>query len=246
MTTVSNLIGLLEKMYCNWPVTKFLDSLYEFNNKGCESMKTKKTLSSNLMSALILISTVISTMAFASYANAVAAVPAIHNDFGVVAGIRSNSADYTANGYSGSSKNGLALGVIGFFEIGQMFQLRSGFIYSQHNYILSAAGLADVEYNMSYVDIPLTATYRFSEYAGAFAGPVVGLLATKECKTSGSTCTTGNNPDAMTLGAQIGATFKFAPQMGAEIYYEVVPSGFWKNNLTNSKAVGINFLVTFE
>jgi len=166
------------------------------------------------------------------------------NDFALALGIRSNSADSDNTGYSASTKTGVGIGAIGFFDIGQAFQLRSGFLYNQRNYTLTASGANDVELNMAYVDIPVTAMYKFADYAGVFAGPVLGFLASKECKP-GSACDT-NKVDGTMLGLQFGASFKFAPQMGGEIYYEMIPTTFWKDQLKNARTVGFNLLVTFE
>jgi hypothetical protein len=54
------------------------------------------------------------------------------------------------------------------------------------------------------------------------------------------------DPEGMSLGFQLGASFKFAPQLGAELYYEMVPSEFWKDYLKNGRSVGANLLITFE
>ncbi|PIS10658.1 MAG: hypothetical protein COT73_08295 [Bdellovibrio sp. CG10_big_fil_rev_8_21_14_0_10_47_8] len=166
-------------------------------------------------------------------------------DFAVAVGFRSNSADADVSGYTITSKTGYGLGAIGFFDVGNQLQVRSGFLYNQRNYTLTQTGVPDKDLNMSYVDIPVTAMYKFADYAGAFAGPVFGLLASKECKASGG-CSSVENPSSMVVGFQMGASFKFAPQMGGEIYYEIIPTKFWKNLAENARTVGANFLITFE
>jgi hypothetical protein len=172
------------------------------------------------------------------------------NDFAAAVGFRSNSADLVnpSSSLSVNSKTGLGLGVIGFFDIGNAFQIRSGFLYNQRNYQIAIAAPfnVDVDLNLAYIDIPITAMYKFADYAGAFAGPVVGLLASKECKASSGSCTLTKDPESMLLGLQFGASFKFASQLGAEIYYEAIPSEFWKDGLKNSRTVGANLLFTFE
>lgn len=167
------------------------------------------------------------------------------NDFAAAIGFRSNSADAVTAGATVNSKTGLGAGVIGFFDIANNFQLRSGFLYNQRNFSVTAAGL-DTDRNLAYVDIPVTGMYRFADYAGVFAGPVLGLLASKECKApSGATCPT-DNPQSSIFGIQFGVSFKFAPQLGGEVYYETVSGEFWKNGLENARTVGANLLFTFE
>lgn len=170
------------------------------------------------------------------------------NDFAAAVGFRSNSADLATSspGSSVSSKTGFGAGVIGFFDVASNVQVRSGFLYNQRNVTVSTTGSADADFNLAYVDIPVTAMYKFADYGGAFAGPVLGLLASKECKVSGSSCTTTKDPESTLLAFQFGASFKFAPQLGAEIYYEMVPSEYWKDYLKNGRTVGANLLFTFE
>lgn len=171
---------------------------------------------------------------------------AMANDFAAVLGLRSNSADAVTNGVSVNSKTSFGLGVLGFMDFNQGLQFRSGFLYNQRNYQTSV-GNAETDWNLAYVDIPVTLMYKFADYAGAFVGPVVSLLASKECKVSGATsCSFTKNPESLILPIQFGVNFKFAPQMGAELYYEMGTSEFWKDGLKNSRTVGANFLYTFE
>jgi len=165
------------------------------------------------------------------------------NDFAAAVGFRSNSADAVPVGADVTSKASFGAGVIGFFDLASQFQLRSGFLYNQRNFGIGATGGIDYDTNAAYVDIPVTAMYRFAEYAGIFAGPVAALLVSKECKAPGG-CTT--SPESMNIGLQFGASFKFASQLGAEVYYETLPSTFWKDYMKNARAVGVNLLFTFE
>lgn len=166
------------------------------------------------------------------------------NDFAAAVGFRSNSADAVTAGVDVSSKAGLSAGVIGFFDLASQFQIRSGFLYTQRNFEVGQSGGTKYETNFGYVDIPVTAMYRFADYAGAFLGPVLALNVSKDCKAPNG-CGT-ENPDSMSLGLQFGASFKFASQLGAEVYYETIPSTFWKDNLKDARAVGANLLFTFE
>ena len=169
---------------------------------------------------------------------------AMANDFAAVLGFRSNSADAVANGVNVNSKTSFGLGVLGFMDLNEALQFRSGFLYNQRNYQTSV-GTTETDLNIAYVDIPVTLMYKFADYAGVFAGPVVSLLVSKECKTTGG-CGNIKNPESMVLPIQFGVSFKFAPQMGAELYYEMTSSEFWKDSLKNSRTVGANFLYTFE
>lgn len=172
--------------------------------------------------------------------------PAMANDFAVALGFRSNSADAVPTGASVSSMTGFGAGVIGYFDLADSFQGRVGFLYNQKNVKLEAGG-ESLELTANYVDIPVTAMYKFADYAGAFAGPVLGLRAGKECKaTAGTTCSGLKDPEGSVFGFQFGAMFKFMPQLGGEVYYEMIPSEYWKDGLKNLRTVGANLLITFE
>lgn len=164
-----------------------------------------------------------------------------YSDFGVVLGVRSNSADAVTTGDSVSSATSFGAGVEGFFEIAPQFAIRTGFIYNQRKFSLTEGSNPASDVTLSYIDIPITAEYKFADYAGAFAGPVLGLLASKD--KSGSWT---KNPSSTLLGLQLGVSFKFAPQLGAEVYYEIVPAKFADPYLESAKTVGANLLITFE
>ncbi len=169
------------------------------------------------------------------------------SDFAVALGMRSNSAEAVPTGYSSTSMTGLGGGVIGFFDLAPSVQGRIGFLYNQRNTKIGISG-NEYELTANYLDIPVTAMYKFADYAGIFAGPVIGLAAGKTCTASGvaASCAGIKDPESSIFGLQFGASFKFAPQVGAEIYYELVSSEYWKDLAKNMKTVGLNLLITFE
>lgn len=170
---------------------------------------------------------------------------AMANDFAAVLGFRSNSAEHDSAAVSVGTKTSFGAGVLGFFDMSESIQVRSGFIYNQRHYT-AKVGTFETDYNLAYADIPVTLMYKFADYGGAFIGPVLSLLASKECKNSAPSCTFTKDPTSMIVPIQFGVSFKFAPQLGAEIYYEMISGELWENGLKNSKTVGANLLVTFE
>ena len=176
------------------------------------------------------------------------AASAYAGDFAVALGYRSNSADAVPSGWSSSSMAGYGVGAVGFFDFAPNWQARVGFLYNQRNTKISnAAGTGDLQLTANYLDIPVTAMYRFADYGGVFLGPVIGLGAGQSCSASGTASCAGlKNPESSIFGYQFGASFKFAPQLGAEIYYEAIPSEYWKDAEKNMKTVGLNLLITFE
>lgn len=174
------------------------------------------------------------------------AATASASDFAVVLGARSNSADADVTGLTVDSKTGMGIGVLGFFDLAGAVQGRMGMIINQRNFTLKSSSTYSNDLNTTYMDIPLTVNYKFVDYAGVFAGPVASLLAAKSQSANVSSFELSKSPESFNLGFQFGASFKFAPQLGAELYYESIPSTIWKEGVKDVKTVGLNFLMTFE
>jgi hypothetical protein len=179
------------------------------------------------------------------------AVGAQAQDFALSAGFRNTSASAdtapTGTTYSISAKNGFQLGGIGFFPLNEQVFLRSGLLYTQRFVEFSSTTgtiVTKTDVELSYIDIPATVMYKFSDYGGVFGGVVVGLNQSKDCKTSTtSTNCTGTNSSITPI--TLGLSFKFAPNMGGEFSYEST-SGSLATSVTEAKSIGINFLVFFE
>jgi hypothetical protein len=170
------------------------------------------------------------------------------NDFAALIGARTNSWDYApaTTGISGSGSTGFQAGVLGFLNLTPVLQLRSGFIYTQRIFSITNTGV-ETDYTLTYFDVPLTLKYMFSEYGGVFFGPNLALGAGKSC-TGGNACTTDGVKSSL-VGMQLGASFKFAPQLGAELYYELTSGDIMASNGTSgkdAKSIVANLLFTFE
>ena len=161
-------------------------------------------------------------------------------DLGVVVGARADSADATTKGYTDAGKTNFQIGAIAKFDLKDAWQIRSGFIYTQRNYTLQN-GTTDIgDLKFTYFEIPVGLLYKFSDFGGAFIGPSLDFNVSKTCP--GGACT---GVSGMPIGMQVGASFKFAPQMGAEIYYETLSSKL-ADEAEAPKAVVVNFMVTFD
>ncbi len=180
-------------------------------------------------------------------------VSAFANDFAAVLGFRTNSWDtsVTSTTSSGSGKAGLQAGVLGFIDLAQAVALRTGFLYTQRKYSVTV-GTSTTDFDFAYFDVPATVMYKFSEYGGIFGGAVLALNASKSCTVSSGTCDT-NGVKSSLIGLQFGASFKFAPQMGAELYYEMISGDAYSSTSGTTTSVGkdpksvvANLLITFE
>lgn len=167
------------------------------------------------------------------------------SDFAVVAGARMNNGSAGTSGLSISGKTAFQIGVQGFFDINEKLIFRSGFLYAQRYFGYTSSGLTG-ELNYTYFDIPATLMYQFADYGGIFGGVHLGLKSSASCTVSGGTCTITKDPKSMITPLVFGASFKFAPQMGAEFYYEMTSGDLHENTVKDANAVVLNFLYTFE
>ena len=169
-------------------------------------------------------------------------------DFGIEAGVRSQSGDTPASsGLTTVSRTNFELGGVGQFPLSGAFQIRSGLKYSQRSLDLKVVSSSSTgSLTLTYFDIPVQGLYKFEDYGAVFAGPVVSFILDKKCDLgNGATCDL-SKAKSLLIPLQIGATFKFMPQMGATIFYETIPGDVVTDIYTNSRAIGANFLFTFD
>jgi hypothetical protein len=167
------------------------------------------------------------------------------NEFALLAGIRSNSAETDLNSASVSSRTGYQGGALLNLEYYPAWSLRTGILLASRQVSLGPTLQGQVELNFSYVDIPATFLYQFSSMGGIFAGPVLSFNQSKETSCSLTATCSARDVKSVIYPLQMGVQFRFASQMGAELYYEYV-SGEIATNLSNMKTVGANFLLFFE
>jgi hypothetical protein len=162
-------------------------------------------------------------------------------DVGFVVGIRADSADTEVTGAQVSGQNSVHFGAILKTELTETLGLRLGMLYvpRQYEYQVNQNSSSEV-YKFTYFELPVGILYRFSEAGGVFIGPTFGFGLDKSCASN--PCQ-GVSNSLTTM--QVGASFKFAPQFGVEIFYETGMSNI-TSQLKQQRAVGANLMVTFE
>lgn len=167
------------------------------------------------------------------------------NQFGVAAGLHTNSADSGTTGTSVDSKTSFQVGGLGIFDTGSLFGIRAGFFYTQRNFDFSTL-TADGDVKLTYFDVPVTALFKFNEWGGAFIGPVFALNVADSCTISVGSCDA--DPKSLNVGLQLGATYRFAPFVGAEVYYELLPGSLSSDSsgFKDYKSIGANLVVYFD
>lgn len=167
------------------------------------------------------------------------------NEFALLGGLRSGSAETSLNNASVSSKTSYQAGALATLELMDPWFLRTGIIIAGRQVTVGPTNQGNVDLNFTYVDIPATILFRFTDIAGVFAGPVIAFNQGKEMTCSGAGTCGAQNVDSVIYPWQLGVSFRFASQMGGELYYEYHSGGLDKN-VSNLKTVGANILVYFE
>lgn len=171
-------------------------------------------------------------------AGAVMAKPVM--DMGIVAGYRLNDGDSTVQNVSIDSVGTFQIGGLAFLPLNDNFFVRTGFIYAQRHFEAKDAGGTKSDAEFAHFDIPVTAMYKLGDLGGIFAGPGLSLKVSDDC--GGGDC---QGAKSTLLPITFGGHFKIAPQFAAEVFYEMV-SGKIADGLEDTRAVGINAIITFE
>lgn len=170
-------------------------------------------------------------------------------DFGLELGFRQQSGNIdNMTGVSAKSQVGYALGLTAFIPFQGPLGLRTGLSYTQRPLLIEAdAGSpGDMKINLSYFDVPLTLAYKFEDFASVFGGVALGLNLENGVSTTGSFDGRKlQDTKSVIVPVVFGATFKFASQLGATVFFETVPGDVAKD-VNGYRAVGANLVLTYD
>ncbi len=156
----------------------------------------------------------------------------------VEVGFRWASADLK-NQDSSKQVIGFQVGASTVFDVGSTFGIKTGLFYNERPF-QGTFTLVDVKGKLTYFDVPVLLMFKVEDYAGIYAGSSLSFKLSDEISSGKLT-----NIKSMVVPATIGAQFKFAPNFGANVYYEFI-SGELADSLSNSRAVGANLMITFD
>jgi hypothetical protein len=159
-------------------------------------------------------------------------------DFGLEVGIRQQSGDVDGTG-STDAENGIQFGGFAHFQLVNNLHLRTGMLYTERPLMTKPLGVEN-KVKLTYLDVPLALMYKFEEGAGVYGG--VSLAMKLDASSD-----LGDPEDVTSplIPIIFGAFFKFHPNFGVNIYYEMA-SGKVADGLENYRAVGANLMVTFD
>ncbi|MFZ3229069.1 MAG: outer membrane beta-barrel protein [Pseudobdellovibrio sp.] len=158
---------------------------------------------------------------------------------GLEVGFKWAGADITG---TDSSKQvlGFLVGGSAVFNFAPSFGLKTGLFYNERPFEATTAGAVNTKGKITYFDVPVLLMFKFEDYAGVYFGPSISMKMSDEISPGKLTDIKG-----MVVPITVGAQFKFAPNLGMNIYFESV-SGDLALGVKNSRAVGASLLVTFD
>ncbi len=134
---------------------------------------------------------------------------------------------------------GIQIGVSSVFNFAANLGVKSGLFYSERPFKSEYVG-STAKGKLSYFEVPLHLMFKFEDYAGVYVGPALAVKLGDESSPTGLT-----EIKSLVLPITFGAQFKFLPNLGANVFFETVP-GELANGVSNSKAVGINILISLD
>jgi hypothetical protein len=164
--------------------------------------------------------------------------------FGLEAGFRQQSGD--AGTFVTSSQNGYQFGVSSVYKFSEKLALKSGLFYIERPLNYNDTTLStEVRTKSTYFDVPVYLMYLFEDYAGVYIGPSVAMLLSQRADTASGTTLNFTDKKSMLIPITLGAHFKFAPDYGLNLFFETISADI-ANPLRNYRAVGANFILTFD
>lgn len=168
----------------------------------------------------------------------------------LVAGLQTNKVSIgggNPTAYTVSDGTGFKLGFIGLIDYTADVSFRSGAIFTQRKFSLNLNGTKAYDLEIDYLDIPLSALYKFNEYAGVFGGAVMSVQVASSCKGASTSCTM-SDVKSLIYGLEVGGHFVFVPNFGLEVSYLLGMSdvqGDANTMFKNASGVSATFMYLF-
>ena len=166
------------------------------------------------------------------------------SDVAYTAGAFTTEVSPDSSSLTADSGTGFFVGILGFMDMQDMWKMRAGVIAGKRktDFALSTASL---EYELTVIEAPITGLYMINEMVGFFGGLRVGLVTGDECSSSISTACSSVNADFETMiyAGEVGGHFRFTPNFGAEIAYNIGLSDIEKNTKWDGGLIINGFMI---
>ena len=180
---------------------------------------------------------------FGVFAFGVSARASQGTDVGFMVGIKNADFDSDSAGASYDAQTGFMAGFIATGELGGL-QFRSGGYYAQRSAELDFSG-SKVDFEIGYLDVPVTVLYNFNEMLGIFGGAVLGIKVTEDCSgaAAASLCDgLEDDIESTYVAGTVGLHAKFHPNWSGEISYEIGLTDIAEDTSANALSAGVIFI----
>lgn len=166
------------------------------------------------------------------------------SDIAVTAGAFTTEVSPDSSTVKADSGTGFFAGVLGFMEMGDGMWMRAGAVAGRRMTEFTI-GTTKLEYEITTIEAPITGMYMVNEMVGFFGGMRVGLNAGDDCSSNSATACSTNNTDFETLfyAAEVGGHFRFTPNFGVEVAYDIGLSDIAKNTKWDGGLVINGFMI---
>jgi hypothetical protein len=160
-----------------------------------------------------------------------------YSDAAFEIGFRQQNGTVTG-GADEKAKTGYQVGVSGTVPITDVLSFRSGLFYVEKSIEVDTTPKTELKF--TYFQVPVTLMAKLMDNMGLYAGVNVEFNLGDDC-----TANSCDDVESMTTPFVLGAAFKFAPQLGANLFFES-GSGKVAEGIKDFKAVGVNLMITFD
>ena len=168
-------------------------------------------------------------------------------EISVEGGFRQQSGSTSISNESVKSQTGYQLGATALFPLKDSWLLRTGLFYVQRPVSLQDdVSSGEAKLSMSYFEVPVAIAYHIEGYAHLFLGTALSTRLNSNSSTSGTL--TGyklTQEKDMVTPLLVGASFKFASDVGATLFFETI-SGDVAKDISGYRAVGLNIFFTID
>ena len=165
------------------------------------------------------------------------------SDIAVTAGAFTTEVSSDNAGTEASSGTGFFAGILGFMEMGDGVWMRAGAVAGRRM-VDFTTGTTKVEYKLTTIEAPITGMYMLNDMVGFFGGIRVGLNAGDDCSSNvAAACSTDPEFESLFYGAELGGHFRFTPNFGAEVAYNIGLSDIAKDSAWDGGLVINGFMI---
>ncbi|MCB9026938.1 MAG: hypothetical protein H6625_11505 [Bdellovibrionaceae bacterium] len=164
-------------------------------------------------------------------------------EMGLTGGVVTTALDESNSKPELDGKAGYQLGVLGFIDVVEDSFFRTGAIVSNRKFDADLTATVSLDAELMSLEVPITYLMMFSDYAGLFGGLKLGLNLSDKCSVSDASFKCDMDPESIFYAANVGGHFRFVPDFGIEVEYNLGLSDMAKDyKLKNSLGVGIFYL----